>query len=254
MEKLKMKIPFMPEKKAAVVVIDGRTPGKIVNNLVQMGIDIIKTPRCEALYEAIACHPDILLHPVNGTDIVVAPNVYEKMKPLLLGIGLNPVMGCTQLKRNYPDNVAYNVARVGNIAIHNLKYTDQMVRELLERENVTCIHANQGYSKCSICIVSEKAIITEDKGIGKIAEKWGIETLMITPGYIDLQGLAYGFIGGASGVIDEDKIGFCGSLERHPDYRRIAAFLEKWNKTPVYLYEGNPVDIGSIIPLLEMAY
>ncbi|QEK12507.1 hypothetical protein FQB35_09310 [Crassaminicella thermophila] len=247
-------IPFLPKEDVLAVIIDGRTPQILTNKLKNMSIHIVKTPFCKELYDAISYHPDILLHPVDGKDFVVAPNVYEILKEPLKKLGLNVIKGETFLLRNYPENIAYNIARVSNFAIHNLKYTDKVTLKLLEKSGVEFIHVKQGYSKCSICVVSEKAIITSDRGIAKKVEKYGIETLLISPGYIDLPGLSYGFIGGISGFIGKNKLAFSGHLRNHPDYERILDFLSNQQVEPVFLDDKKPIDIGSIIPFLEMAY
>lgn len=195
-----------------------------------------------------------MLHPVTSQDIVVAPNVYEQLKGPLKALGCNVIKGSTVLKRNYPDNIAYNIARVSNFAIHNLNYTDRRTLELLEKKEVKFIHVKQGYSKCAVCIVNDHAIITSDRGIAKAVEKHGIEVLTIAPGYIDLPGLDYGFIGGVSGLIGKNKLGFSGYLEHHYDYAEILRFLKRHDAVQTFLSKDKPIDIGSIIPLLEMVY
>ena len=53
--------------------------------------------------------------------------------------------------------------------------TNSTSRHLLnfaETNNINIINSNQGYSKCSICIVSENAIITEDSGIERLLKKY----------------------------------------------------------------------------------
>ncbi|TCO73670.1 DUF6873 family GME fold protein [Marinisporobacter balticus] len=246
--------PFLPQNNVTGVIVDGRVSKALTNNLYQMGIHIVKTPFCRELYEGIAYHPDILVHPINGKNIVLAPNVYQKLKASIESYGLNVIKGETVLKRNYPENIAYNIARVSNYAIHNLKYTDKLTLKLLEENDVTCIHVKQGYSKCSICVVDEAAIITSDRGIGKAIGKYGIDALIISPGYIDLLGLDYGFIGGISGLVGKKILAFSGLLCYHPDYRRILKFLEEHQVKPIFLENRKPIDIGSIIPFLEMAY
>ncbi|QZY56291.1 DUF6873 family GME fold protein [Crassaminicella profunda] len=246
--------PFLPQRHVKVALVDGRVSHNFMNNLKSMGINIIKTPCCKELYGAISYHPDILLHPIKGKDVVVAPNVYDPLAKLLEKYGLNVIKGETTLRRNYPDNIAYNIARVSNFAIHNLKYTDKSTLKLLEENQIELIHVKQGYSKCSICIVNERAIITSDRGIAKTVEKYGIDPLVIAPGYIDLPGIEYGFIGGISGLIGKNKIAFSGFLSYHPDYDRILKFLAKYEVEPVFLENKQPIDIGSIIPVLEMAY
>ncbi|MBB6218264.1 hypothetical protein HNQ80_004423 [Anaerosolibacter carboniphilus] len=248
-----LEIPFIPKKTVTTMIIDGRAPAIVSNSLEKMGIHILKAPCCEELYPAISYHPDILLHPVNERDIVIAPNVYNELAPVITQLGLHAIRGNTNLKSNYPHNIAYNVARLSNFAIHCFKYTDPILLELLQQQGVEFIDVKQGYSKCSICIVNERAIITADHGIAKAVKKHGIETLLISPGYISLTGLSYGFIGGASGLLGKDQIAFSGKLTHHPDYGRIINFLDEQQMNPIFLSDDEAIDIGSMIPILQMA-
>ncbi len=248
-----LETPFIPKRPVTTMVLDGRTPASISNNLEKMGIHIVKTPCCSELYSAVSYHPDILLHPVNERDIVVAPNVYDKLEAAFMELGFRAIKGETNLKSNYPYNIAYNVARISNFAIHHRKYTDPILLKLLEQQGVEFIDVKQGYSKCSICIVNERALITADPSIAKAVEKRGMEVLLISPGYISLSGLSYGFIGGASGLLGNDKIAFSGRLIHHPDYGRIIKFLDEKQITAVFLSDDDPIDIGSMIPILQMA-
>lgn len=245
--------PFLPDRDVTAVVLDGRASLGLMNNLKRMGIHIVKTTCCKEVYDAISYHPDILLHPVASKDIVIAPNVYDPLKDVFFSLGFNPLKGDTVLGRNYPQNIAYNVARLSKFAIHNWKYTDKVLLRLLEENHVELIHVKQGYSKCSICIVNDHAIITADPGIARAVERYGIEALLISPGYISLSGLDYGFIGGISGLLGKNKLAFSGYLRHHPDYGRIMKFLDKCEINPMFLSENFPTDIGSIVPLLQMA-
>ena len=71
--------PNIPEDRVKTVVIDYRTDMDIVLALNNMGIEAIKTERCNELYDAINGHPDILMHHVGGNSIILAPNIYGKM-------------------------------------------------------------------------------------------------------------------------------------------------------------------------------
>lgn len=121
----------------------------------------------------------------------------------------------------------------------------------LEKQGVKMIHVKQGYAKCSVCIVDENAIITSDRGIAKVAKNTGFEVMVIEPGFIQLRGLNYGFIGGATGLLDKDALGFAGDLTAHKNGLIIKDFLWTKGKTCIGLGELSLSDVGSIIPLKE---
>lgn len=247
-----IKNPFLPEGKVKTVIVDKRISKCVQNKIRANGINIIETPNCSNLYEAVSAHPDMLIHHIGGDEIIVAPNIYYDMYKKLEGLNLKVIQGDTMLKSTYPDNVAYNVGRIGKIAIHNFKYTDKKIIKRLEEKELKLINVKQGYAKCSICIVNEKAIITSDRGIARELEKHDIDVLLIRSGYVDLPGLDYGFVGGASGLIDNKKILFCGDIREHPDFKIIKKFLRKYSVSFEVVEDKKLIDIGSIIPITEM--
>ena len=113
------------------------------------------------------------------------------------------------------------------------------------------INSRQGYSRCSVCVVSDNAIITTDEGICRGAEAHGIDVLKIQPGYIDLLGFDYGFIGGASFKISDTKLAFTGRLDKHPDAERIIEFASLHNVNIVYITDKPAFDIGGAVPITE---
>lgn len=250
MEKF-IKTPFIPKGKVKTVIVDRRIPTCIQNKIRAEGINIIKTPRCMDLYEAISCHPDILMHHIGENEIIIAPNIYNYIREELEKLNFKVVLGRTILKSTYPGNIAYNVGRVGKFAIHNFKYTDEILLKKLIEKDIELINVKQGYAKCSICIVNERAIITSDKGIAKNVEKYGIDVLLIKSGYIDLPGVSHGFIGGATGLIGKEKMLFCGDIARHSDYKKIKSFLQKYSIDMLFIKNKKLIDLGSVIPIIE---
>lgn len=247
-----IKTPFIPQKQVKLMLVDGRTPEKILNKLASLNIEVILTESCKGLNPSISYHPDIQLHPLGNEKIVVSPNSYPDIKKKLSKYGFNLIQGASLLKSNYPEDIAYNIARIGNYCFHKLKHTDTVIKKHLEAEGVLFINVNQGYSKCSTAVVNKTAIITSDKSIHKAAIKNGIDTLLIEPGYIKLEGQNYGFIGGCTGLIAPNVLAVTGSLKYHPDYERILQFLSKYKVEPVWLSDEIPIDLGSLIPLLEI--
>ncbi|WP_090553491.1 DUF6873 family GME fold protein [Natronincola ferrireducens] len=247
-----IKTPYLPEKKVQWVLVDYRVDDKTLNNLQLRGINIIKTLPCHDLYEAVEGHPDMVLHPLGGQDIIVAPNVFSYYKDKLEPLGFHIIEGKTLLTRNYPENIAYNICRVGNFLIHNFKYTDEILLNYYSRPSYIKIHVSQGYSKCSIAVINEEAIITADAGIHREVTKFGIDSLMIDEGNILLPGLNYGFIGGTCGYLDSNYLAFFGKIQDYKNYEKISKFAEKYGKSLIAINEKALQDYGTLIPLTEM--
>lgn len=245
-----IKSSFIPDKKISLALIDCRASDTVVKNLNKLNVNIIKTIKCNETYNAISCHPDICVIKLNYNDILVAPNVYSYYNEVLTPLGFNVIKGSLPIESKYPYNVQYNVVILGNKVIHNFKYTDNTLLDYIEKNNMEKVNVNQGYCKCSICVVDENSIITSDEGIYNEVIKHNIDCLLIEKGHIDLFELNYGFIGGCSGLISEDTLVFFGNIESHPNFKEIETFVSNKNKKILSLSNEKLTDLGSLIPLI----
>lgn len=245
-----VKESFLANGPLSVALVDKRITPNMQNTLINLGIKLIKTIECPNTYNAIKCHPDISLCKLYDNNIVVAPNVYDYYSKILKNYGLNVIKGSSLIQNKYPHNISYNVAIFGNYAIHNFKYTDPEIVKFLEENNIQKIDVKQGYSKCSICIIDEKSIITSDEGIMNACSLFDIDCLLISQGFIDLFDMNYGFIGGCSGSISNDTIAFFGNIKKHPDYEKVLEFITSKNKKILCLSDESLLDLGSLIPIL----
>lgn len=241
---------FIPNKKIDLALIDNRITEDMIEGLNKLNINILKTIKCKETYNAISSHPDICVVKLNNNDILVAPNVYDYYNKILTPLGFNVIKGSLPIEKKYPHNVQYNVTILGNKVIHNFKYTDNILLEYIDKNKMDKINVNQGYCKCSICIVDENSIITSDEGIYKEVIKHNIDCLLIEKGNIDLFELDYGFIGGSSGLISDDTLAFFGNIEKHPNFKDMEIFVSKRNKKIISLSDENLLDLGSLIPLI----
>lgn len=248
-----VKIPNLPKTDVSTVIMDGRAPQQIKNMLKKHGIKVIQTLAHPSVYPSIAYHPDIILHHVIDNIIIYAPETPEKLIAELADVGLEMIKGQTFLRSKYPQTIAYNVARIGKYAFHNLKYTDPVLKEMLCRNGVEMIHVNQGYSKCLTCVVDSNSIITSDTEICEKAAEKGLDVLLIEPdSSIVLEPFDMGFIGGATGLIGKNKLAFAGNLKFHKNWKQIMNFLSLKAVDMVMLKDDMLLDLGSIIPILEV--
>ena len=245
-----LEIPNLPKKKVNLVLVDGRIEHDIEEKLMLLKIDYIKTKPLNSLYPAISYHPDIFFHHLENNTIVYAPGVCKKILKKLYDLGFELLEGKSELASKYPKNICYNGARVGKYFFHNTKYTDDAIMNYLIKREIEIIHVNQGYAKCSISVVDENSLITMDRGIAKIAEKKRLDVLLIEEDRIVLEGLDKGFIGGSTFLIDKCKWAICGNIEKLKSEKKIRDFLHKKGMEIISLGNKNPVDVGSIIPLL----
>ena len=149
--------------------------------------------------------------------------------------------------KNYPENILLNCLYHNNKLYGKLSATDSSVREYCRENNIETVNVNQGYTRCSILVVNNKAVITADKSIEKAMKNNGVEVLLISAGKIVLEGFDYGFIGGAS-FSDNNTIYFFGDITKHPDYNKIKEFTSKHNSIIEILCKTQPLtDIGGAV-------
>lgn len=238
---------FIPKSRGNLAIVDGRADLKIISNLEKLGLRVIRTVACRELDRSISYHPDVVLHPIDHKTIIVAPNVYDYYREELKEFDLNIISGDSKLSLKYPGDIAYNVGRIGNLAIHNIKYTDEKLKTSLEEKEIELLSVKQGYSKCSLGLAGENLAITSDRPIYKELKARAYDILLVRPGHIRLKGQNYGFIGGCMGCLSEDMVLFSGAIDKHPDFEDIDKFLKNHGKEYICLSDDELVDIGTIM-------
>lgn len=196
---------------------------------------IIPSFSCEKLQPQVASHPDMTIVPV-GDVFVCCPESFDYYKAYL---GKKLIRGETKLSPHYPNDIAYNVLIYKDFAFGKEDFLDPVVKKVLKDKNIKLINVNQGYAKCSSA-VTKNGVITADKGIYEALVKNGVNALKINEGHVKLKGYDYGFIGGASGIIDE-KLTFFGDVTQHPDFLKIKDFCEF-----SYIEDFELTDVGTI--------
>ena len=244
-----IKIPNIPQNRVSCVIVDYRIKEDSEKTLVDNCIKVIKTAKLNSLYEAVDGHPDMQIHHI-GDDLFVCEkslvDYYKKQLP-----DATIVSGNSALKNEYPYDIAYNACRIGNYLFHNLSFTDSKILEYYKRNGVKLINVKQGYSKCSVCILNENAIITSDIKIAELAQNSGIDAMFFNSNEITLKGLNYGFIGGICGMIDKNTLAINGDIKKLTNYQTLLDFCQKYQTNVLYLNDSIPEDIGSILPIKE---
>ena len=235
------KIPNVPQSKPNILIA---APCKAIEKL-----DFkyyIPTIQVASLPDGLKYHADLQIHYLGEGIFVSCPETYEYYYEKLGTIGAKVIKGNTCLGGTYPLDVAYNVARVGNSAYHNSRFTDSIILNHFKENGIDLIDIKQGYAKCLTAVTGKKSLITSDGGIYNAAIKCNADALLIEEGGINLEGYNCGFIGGAAALIEKNKLFITGSLKNHPSKHKIHSFLEQ-QEVELYESEGTPLDIGSLI-------
>jgi len=239
--------PFLIKWKPRYAIVDFRADEKIIDTIKKFDIIPIKTIKCDDILEQVCGHPDMVLHPIDNKTIVVAPNVIDYYEEVFKNSGIKVIKGGKTLSRNYPNDIAYNVARIRNYAIHNLKYTDEILKYYLQKSDISFIHVNQGYTKCSTACVSNDRAITSDITIYNTIKSLGIDCLYFDGRNVFLSGFDYGFAGGCMGILDHRTFFLTGQIQDSAEKEILYKFV---SDSGLKIIEGSGnilTDYGTII-------
>lgn len=229
--------------------VDYRISNEELSSLEKLNLTVIKIPKTPLVYPAIDGHVDIQLNIIerDTRTVIISKDLPQDFKDLLVQNNITFIESTNSLERKYPGNVFLNSLILKNYYIHNLKYSDPKIFPLIKDKKL--INVNQGYTKCSVLPVNEKALITNDPGIYTKLSEYDFDILLLPYGDISLTGFEYGFIGGVGGMISKNEMAFFGSLDFYKYGQQVKDFLAKYNVSPIYLKNGELIDRGSLLVL-----
>ena len=231
-----------------IAITDNSISSTALSELKKEGFEPVLLPSATYLQEGVASHTDMLIF-IGLGKVFCHENYYKNNREIIDEIAT--LTNCEICLSNeptgakYPSDVLFNACLVRNKLICNEKTVSKLILDAARECECEVIRVSQGYTKCSICVVSDNAIITSDNGIAKACRARDIDVLEISEGHISLPPYNFGFIGGASGAYGE-KVYFCGSLGTHPDGEKIKEFCFKHKKIAASLGEGELQDVGSL--------
>lgn len=240
-------------KRAEHVIIGAKYARLLEEPLKLRGIIPLFVPDNPNVDERLSGHADLSVFHAGGEKIWLAPYLWESaFAARLAALGAQLHIADIAQQPAYPHDAQLNIAAVGGAFIYNPKvsYTP-VIEHLADIRGMRGVPVRQGYAKCSVLVVDERSIITQDAGIARAARKIGLDVMEIMPGYVALDGFEYGFLGGAGFKPVADIMAFTGTLDVHPDRLRILTFLAVRGVNAVYLTELPVFDIGSAIPITE---
>lgn len=238
---------------ASTVIIGEKYCNILQNGIKSLGINALFMPDNPYVDDRLSGHADLSVLHLGGNRLLLAPYLKRSsFSQQLEDRGFDIRFADIEQFALYPNDAQMNVCILGDKVIYNPKTVpDTIVKYLTIENGAIQVSSRQGYSRCSVCVVNDNAIITADEGICRSAKAHEIDVLKIRPGYIDLPGFDYGFIGGASFKLSDTKLAFTGGLDKHPDAERIIEFASLHNIDIVYITDKPAFDIGGAIPITE---
>lgn len=239
----------MSDKKNALALLGEDAPQEIADALRALGFSVRALPCDSRLATPVRSHADMLMLPVGKVVFTSSEylSVAEDIFKALESLGYEIVACKAEIRSDYPHDVAFDALVLKSAIIARLDSLPNEIKTYATAAGISLLDSKQGYAKCSAVSVGESAIITADKNIARAAEAAGADVLLISaaPEAIRLDGYDYGFIGGASGVL-EDTVYFTGDISSHPDAERIAEFCKAHKKKIISLSSEPLNDVGGI--------
>ncbi|MBN1522257.1 MAG: hypothetical protein JW928_06960 [Candidatus Aureabacteria bacterium] len=190
-------------------------------------------------------HPDII-GAVCGRIFFHCPCLKEPILEKIRSFHIKTIRGTSFLKKIYPADVPYNSLIIENqLLLHNLRSTDDSIKNYVRHHQWRFLDVPQGYTRCSVVPVDKRSFITDDDSISRSLKSAGYRVCQITKGFVRLKGYPYGFIGGASACLD-DKVFFFGDIRNHPGYASVRDFIKERGKKVVSIGSCELEDFGGI--------
>ncbi len=229
------------------VIMSDKYPD-FITAIEEIGHSVIKSDTIDIFHTPEQKHADMQVLQINNEIFIL--NECNILKEKLKNKSLH--LCSKNAGKSYPQNILLNFLYLNNTLYGKMSAIDDNLLGYCELNNIKTVNVNQGYSRCSVLVINDNAVITSDVSLKNALEENGVEVLHILSGNIVLDGFDYGFIGGASGKIDNDTILFFGNVKNHPDYNRIKDFCFKYKKNIKILCEYLPLtDIGGIVEIGE---
>lgn len=228
-----------------LIIADNRMPEQAKSILTGMG-DVAWFETTGITYPAISGHPDIFMTQVND-KLIVAPNTPDYLKTLFQEKEINYFEGKREIGNSYPLTAHYNACVDNKLFIHNLQFTDKVLKEIAGNRKM--IHVQQGYGRCNCLSLNGKSYICSDRSIEKALIREGENVLFVPADTIQLPGFSHGFIGGTAGITGNTVV-FCGSLQYSGNGELLQNFILQNEMNIIELYSGPLIDVGSILFLV----
>ncbi len=240
-----IKSPNLPEGRVTALIL-GTAGARLVPALESLGVRALVLPPNGDIAAPVAGHADMSLYYFGGGEALAAKGIARICDGMLI------ISECSARQTSaYPGDVSLNALSLGRLIFDRRDSLAPEIISYAKKKGIEIANVRQGYARCSVCAVDETHIITADASIAAEAEKRGIHTLIISPGYFALPGYDHGFIGGACFKLSSDTLAFTGFIDAHPDAAAISAFLKNCGVKPVFLTDEPCFDIGGAVPVKE---
>lgn len=240
--------PNLPSKKVSLAIC-GNISENISRFIKKQGIELFFSDNNKYLDSRVSAHCDMNVHHL-GAEKILLDTSQEKLAETLSKIKMRLSFSTQPVRSPYSTECIFNCFEIGDYLFCKLGNTDEKIIKYAISRNKKIVNVKQGYCKCSTLILTNNSFITDDDGIYLKGKENSLDCLKINKGDILLNGYKYGFIGGASAMIDKNTVLFFGDVTKHSSFNQIDTFLKGRNIKYIYTNEFMLTDIGGIIPIM----
>ena len=230
-----------------ICFLDYRITEEEINNINKYNLNPIIIPKTDLVYDAINGHVDIQINILDkeSKKVIVHNSMSNAFLEELEHHNINYILSENSLGYEYPNNIILNSLILKDYFFHNIKYTDPSLLNAVSNKKI--INVKQGYTKCSVLPLNDKAFITNDIGIAKKMNIENLDVLLLPYGDIELPNLNYGFIGGIGGMINNETLALFGDISCYQYKDEVINFTKKYGIDIISLKKGKLVDRGSLL-------
>ncbi len=232
---------FTEGRQMRYIFISSDLPRETENILSFFG-ECVPIPPLASLPRPVAAHPDMQMALLGGKVIIHHEN--KALATILEKRNIPYIAEPHAASDAYPGDVLLNCFELGSLFFCS-KYTSEAALAVALSAGLTPVITKQGYAKCS-CLCLHDSIITADGAIIRACAEQCVEHLHIGAGSISIVSYDYGFIGGASGVIDDSVI-FFGDINTHPDGEKIKEYIHSKGMNIICAGKDRLFDYGGLV-------
>ncbi|MGN0527078.1 MAG: DUF6873 family GME fold protein, partial [Acutalibacteraceae bacterium] len=152
--------PTLPKNAVKHALIGEEYPD-IAKELNRLKINTIPLKTNKSLEKEIQAHADILSFSFGDILFISRGALGESN----LSFINTDIVYVDDFKSPYPDDVKLNGCILNDYLICNPKTVLKEISDIAKQKNLKIIETKQGYSKCSLCVVNDNAVITEVVGL-----------------------------------------------------------------------------------------
>ena len=166
--------PNLPDNTETVLIGEKYVPA-LKGPLELLDVELIGVPANCRVDPRLSSHADLSVLHAGGENFFLAQRLNNtEFADKLIKKGCKICFCAENQAEKYPFDAMLNICSIGNAFIYCPKVSDETVVSYQTGQGRTGISSRQGYCKCSVCVLDQKAIISADKGISRACKSAGL--------------------------------------------------------------------------------